>query len=93
LAFVRKYRREVFSKAVLDDYKHLSIHDIQGGRLCLDEQPKRSFESSDLEKNYPGIHKKLENRAHCSPSYFTGSCGSIPIYIIRQSIEQQQTSN
>ena len=42
-------------------------------------------------KNYPCVQKKLWGGTLCSPSYFAASCGSAPIGIIRQYIEQQQT--
>jgi putative transposase len=41
-------------------------------------------------KGYPSIKKKLWGNALWSPSYFAGSCGGVPIDIIRQYIEQQQ---
>jgi len=44
-------------------------------------------------KDYPNIRKKLWGGALWSPSYFAGSCGGAPIGIIRQYIEQQQTSH
>ena len=43
------------------------------------------------QKNYPGIREKLWGGALWSPSYFAGSCGGVPISIIRQYIEQQNT--
>jgi putative transposase len=45
------------------------------------------------QKKYPSIRKKLWGGALWSPSYFAGSCGGAPISIIRQYIEQQQTTN
>ena len=42
-------------------------------------------------KNYPSIREKLWGGALWSPSYFAGSCGGVPISIIRQYIEQQNT--
>lgn len=44
-------------------------------------------------KSYPSIRKKLWGGALWSPSYFAGSCGCAPIEILRQYIEQQQTSH
>ena len=43
------------------------------------------------QKNYPSIREKLWGGVLWSPSYFAGSCGSAPITIIRQYIEQQNT--
>ena len=42
-------------------------------------------------KKYPCIKKKPWGNALWSPSYFTRSCGSAPISVIRKYIEQQQT--
>ena len=42
------------------------------------------------QKNYPSIKQKLWGDALWSPSYFAGSCGGVPIEIIRQYIEQQK---
>ena len=39
------------------------------------------------------IRKKLWGGALWSPSYFAGRCGGAPIEIVRQYIEQQQTSH
>ena len=44
-------------------------------------------------KNYPSIREKLWRGALWSPSYFAGSCGGASIAVIRQYIEQQQTSH
>lgn len=44
-------------------------------------------------KEYPSIQKKLWGSALWSPSYFAGSCGGAPIYVIRKYIEQQRTPN
>ncbi|MBM9519109.1 IS200/IS605 family transposase [Desulforhopalus vacuolatus] len=43
-------------------------------------------------KRYADIKEKLWDNALWSPSYFAGSCGGAPISIIRQYIEEQQTS-
>ena len=45
------------------------------------------------QKKYPSCAKKLWGNALWSPSYFAGSCGGAPIAVIRQYIEQQQTSH
>jgi putative transposase len=42
-------------------------------------------------KNDPEIKKKLWGGAIWSTSYFAGSCGGAPIWLIRQYIEQQRT--
>ena len=45
------------------------------------------------EKNYPSIRKKLWGGATWSPSYLAGSCGGAPIAVIRQYIEQLQSTH
>ena len=43
-------------------------------------------------RNYVSIRKKLWGGALWSPSYFAGSCGGAPIEVIRQYVQQQQSS-
>jgi len=43
-------------------------------------------------RQYPSIRKKLWGGALWSPSYFAGSCGGAPIEVIRQYVQQQQSS-
>lgn len=42
-------------------------------------------------KNYLGIRRRLWGGALWSPPYFAGSCGGVPISLIRQYIKQQRT--
>jgi len=44
-----------------------------------------------LKKQHPDLHKYYLRGALWSPSYFAGSCGGAPIFVIRQYIEQQET--
>ena len=117
LVFVTKYRRNVFTKEVLDDLKiffekvcvdfEAELVEFDGEddhvHLLVNYPPKVAVSSlvNSLKgvssrmirkKNYPSIKKKLWGGALWSPSYFAGSCGGAPIEIIRQYIEQQQTS-
>jgi putative transposase len=90
LVFVTKYRREVFTKEILDDLRPMFAS------VCTDfESELVEFDGEDdhvhLLVNYPSIRKKLWGGALWSPSYFAGSCGGAPIAVIRQYIEQQQT--
>ena len=90
LVFVTKYRRDVFTKAILNDLQEIFAS------VCADfEAELVAFDGEDdhvhLLVNYPNIKKKLWKGALWSPSYFAGSCGGAPIEIIRQYIEQQQT--
>jgi putative transposase len=100
LVFVTKYRREVFTKEILDELRPIFAS------VCTDfEAELVEFDGEDdhvhLLVNYPpkisvfalvnSIRKKLWGGALWSPSYFAGSCGGAPIAIIRQYIEQQQT--
>ena len=90
LVFVTKYRRDVFTKAILNDLQEIFAS------VCADfEAELVEFDGEDdhvhLLVNYPNIKKELWKEALWSPSYFSGSCGGAPIEIIRQYIEQQQT--
>src|SRR3990170_7304782 len=118
LVFVTKYRRGVFTKAILDDLRGIfasvcadfesELVEFDGEEdhvhLLVNYPPKVAVSklvnslkgvSSHLirKKNYPNIRKKLWGNALWSPSYFSGSCGGAPISVIRQYIEQQQTSH
>ena len=89
LVFVTKYRRGVFTKAILDDLREIFAS------VCADFELVNSLKgvSSLLirKKDYPSVQKKLWGGALWSPSYFAGNCSGAPIEIIRQYIEQQQT--
>lgn len=73
--FVTRYRREIFTKEILDDLRPMFAS------VCAD------FDAELVE--FDG--EKLWSGALWSPSYFAGSCGGAPIAVIRQYIEQQQT--
>ena len=116
LVFVTKYRREVFTKAILDDLRGIftrvcadfeaELVEFDGEddhvHLLVNYPPKVSVSalvnslkgvSSRMirKQNYPSIRKKLWGGALWSPPYFAGSCDGVPISVIRQYIEQQQT--
>lgn len=117
LVFVTKYRREVFTKEILNDLRPIfssvcsdfeaELIEFDGEddyvHLLVNYPPKVAVSklvnslkgvSSHLirKKNFPSIRKKLWGDALWSPSYFASSCGGAPIAIIRQYIEQQQTT-
>lgn len=117
LVFVTKYRRSVFTKAVLEDLKEFfasvcqdfeaELVEFDGEKdhvhLLINYPPKVSVSrlinslkgvSSRLirKKRYACIQDKLWAGALWSPSYFAASCGGAPISIIKQYIEQQDTS-
>jgi len=85
LVFVTKCRRDVFTKAILDDMR------VIFASVCRDFEAEGVSSRMLRKKNYPGIRKKLWGNAFWSPSCFAGSCGGAPIGIIRQYIEQQKT--
>ena len=116
LIFVTKYRRGVFTKAILEDLRGIFASVCVGFEakrvefdgeddhvdLLVEYPPKVTVSklinslkgASSLlirKKDYPSIQKKLWGKALWSPSYFAGSCGGMPIEVIRQYIEQQQT--
>ena len=117
LVFLTKYRRSVFTKAVLEDLKEIfasvcqdfeaELVEFDGEKdyvhLLINYPPKVSVSrlvnslkgvSSRLirKKRYACIQDKLWAGALWSPSYFAASCGGAPISIIKQYIEQQDTS-
>jgi len=51
----------------------------------------KGISSRLLRKERPDIQKRYGKGVLWSPSYFASSCGGVPISIVRQSIEQQQT--
>ena len=78
LVFLKKYRRDVFTQAILSD-----LHIIFTS-LCKDfESELIEFNGEDdhliRKKNHPTIRKKLWGGALWSPSYFSASCGGAPI--------------
>jgi|GEM_PF-460651 len=99
LAFVTKYRRDVFIKVILDDMRDIFAS------VCRDfEAELVGFDGEDdyvhLLVNYPpkvaistvvnslkGVSTPL-----WSSSYFAGSCGGAPIGVIQQYIEQQKNT-
>ncbi|MDO4699365.1 MAG: IS200/IS605 family transposase [Moraxella sp.] len=118
LVFVTKYRREVFTKEILDemriifervcfefestlvefdgedDHVHLLVHYPPKVSISRLVNSLKGVSSRKIrQKQYPSIQEKLWGGALWSPSYFAGSCGGAPIGIIRQYIEQQNTSH
>lgn len=115
LVFVAKYRRDVFTKAMLETMREVFE------RICLDFEtelvefdgehdhvhllvnypPKiaisslvnslKGASSRIVRTKHPEIKNKLWGSALWSPSYFAASCGGVPIGIVKQYIQQQQT--
>ena len=91
LVFLTKYRREVFTKQILDDLRDIFASVCVAFEAELVEFIKGVSSRMIRKKNYPGVRKKLWGGALWPPSYYAGSCGGTPIEIVRQYIEQQQT--
>ncbi|NHZ67305.1 IS200/IS605 family transposase, partial [Massilia sp. CCM 8694] len=68
LVFATKYRREVFTKEILDDLRPIFSSNLVNSLKGVSSRMIRK-------KNYPSIRKKLWGGALWSPSYFAGSCG------------------
>lgn len=117
LVFVTKYRREVFTREILDELRGIfagvcldfeaQLVEFEGEddhvHLLVTYPPKVSVSSlvNSLKgvssrmirkRNYVSIRKKLWGGALWSPSYFAGSCGGAPIEVIRQYVQQQQST-
>ena len=78
LVFVTKYRREVFTKNILDDLRGIFAS------VCAD------FEAELVE--FDGEDDHVHLLVNYPPKVaVAGSCGGAPIEVVRQYIEQQQT--
>lgn len=75
-----------------DDHVHLLVNYPPKIAVSTLVNSLKGVSSRMIRKKYPSICKMLWGGALWSPSYFAGSCGGAPIEIIRQYIEQQQTS-
>jgi putative transposase len=53
----------------------------------------KGVSSRMMKKHHPDLAKRYWKGKLWTPSYFAASCGGVPISIIRQYIEQQQTPN
>ncbi len=58
----------------------------------LVNEPQGCFQSLAARQQRPDIRKRYWKGVLWSPSYFASSCGGAPISIVRQYIEQQQSS-
>ena len=115
LVFVTKYRKDVFTKPMLDAMEGMfkkvclnfeaELTEFNGEddhvHLLINYPPKvavsnlvnslKGVSSRHLRKDFPEIKNKLWGGSLWSPSYFASSCGGVPLEIIKQYIEQQQT--
>jgi putative transposase len=77
-----------------DDHVHLLVNYPPKVSVSTLVNSQKGVSSRMIwKKNYVSIRRKLWRGALWSPSYFAGSCGGAPIAVIRQYIEQQQTSH
>jgi putative transposase len=75
-----------------DDHVHLLVNYPPKVSVSMLVNSLKGVSSRMIrKKNYPNNTKKLWGGALWSPSYLAGSCGGVPIAMIRQYIEQQQT--
>lgn len=79
LVFVSKYRREVFSKEMLERLKQL----FQVTCEQMEAEPHKEYWSQ--------LKRKLWGKHLWSPSYCVVSCGGAPLSIVKKYIEQQRT--
>ena len=117
LVFVTKYRKDVFTKPMLDAMEGMfkkvclnfeaELTEFNGEddhvHLLINYPPKvavsnlvnslKGVSSRHLRKDFPEIKNKLWGGSLWSPSYFASSCGGAPLEIIKQYIEQQQTTH
>ena len=75
-----------------DDHVHLLVnYPPKVSVLALVNNLKGVSSRMIRQKNCPSVAKKLWGAALWPPSYFAESYGGVPIAVIRQYIEQQQT--
>ncbi|MHB8198994.1 MAG: IS200/IS605 family transposase [Vulcanimicrobiaceae bacterium] len=103
LVFVTKYRRHVFSKAILDamrptfenvcrDFEASLVEfDGEDDHVHLLVNSLKGVSSRLLRKQYPALVRRYWKGALWSPSSFAASCGGAPLAIIKQYIENQRT--
>ena len=115
LVFVTKYRKDVFTKPMLDAMEGMfkkvcldfeaELTEFNGEddhvHLLINYPPKvavsnlvnslKGVSSRHLRKDFPEIKNKLWGGSLWPPSYLASSCGGVPLEIIKQYIEQQQT--
>ena len=76
------------------DYVHLLIIDPPKVAIShLVNSPKGVSSRLIRKKHDPSIERALWGGSLWSPSYFAGSAGGAPLWITRQYMEQQQTSD
>ena len=74
------------------EHVHLLINYPPQDQLSKMVNSLKGISSRLLKKQFANITKSyFNNKSLWSPSYFAASCGSAPIGIIRQYIEQQKT--
>ena len=74
-----------------DDHVHLLV--VYPPKVAISNlvNSLKGVSSRLLRKERPDIQNHYWNGVLWSPSYFASSCGGVPISIVRQYIEQQQT--
>jgi putative transposase len=95
--------REVFNK-ICDDFESELVEfdgEADHVHLLVNYPPKvaisklvnslKGVSSRRLRQFHQDIHKYYWKGVLWSPSYFAGSCGGVPISVIKQYIEQQNT--
>ena len=97
LVFIAKYRRNIFTKSILNDLSDIfssicTEFEGEGDHVhLLIEYPPKVAARLIRKKGYPSIQKALWGGSLWSPSYFAGACGGAPLAVIRQYIEQQSS--
>jgi len=74
-----------------DDHVHLLVEYPPKVAVSSLVNSLKGVSSRLLRQQRPDIRKRYWKGVLWSPSYFTSSCGGVPISIVRQYIEQQKT--
>ena len=75
-----------------DNHVHLLVEYPPKLAVSVLVNSLKGVSSRLLRKERPDLRKRYWKNVLWSPSYFASSCGGAPIGIIKQYIEQQQTS-
>ncbi|MFS1538709.1 MAG: IS200/IS605 family transposase [Candidatus Phlomobacter fragariae] len=107
LVFVTKYRRKIFDQDAIEKLKSyfasvcydfdVELVEMDGERdhvhLLINYPPKHRVSSRLLRRDWPDIASRYYYKGVLwSPSYFAASCGGTSISIIKEYIEQQDTT-
>ena len=75
-----------------DDHVHLLVHFKPKVALSRLVNSLKGVSSRKLRSIRPEVSGRYRNGVLWSPSHFVASCGSVPLSVVRQYVEQQRAS-